>query len=186
LWDLNSFQETQSWQDINGPSCISPDGRWYFVCGYDGQCLLREITTGLEKRLTLEIQDPRNSRISPDGKFVAVASQLGYVRLWDLATFRPAATLGSFLIGAHSVSFSLDGTRMMAGGDGDEAIKIWDVDSRQELLNFESRYDVFWRPTFSPDGNVLGSLQQDGNLHLWRAPSLAEIDASELAEAKRP
>jgi WD40 repeat protein len=134
----------------------------------------------------LEIKDARSSRISPDGKFVAVASQLGYVRLWDLATLRPAATLGSFLIGAHSVSFSPDGTRLMAGGDGDEAIKIWDVDSRQELLNLESSTDVFWRPRFSPDGNVLGSLQQDGLLHLWRAPSLPEIDAAELAEAKKP
>ena len=186
VWDLSSFQETQSWNDIRGPSCISPDGRWYFACGYDGECLLREITTGREQRLNLEIKDARSSRISPDGKFVAVASQLGYVRLWDLATLRPAATLGSFLIGAHSVSFSPDGTRLMAGGDGDEAIKIWDVDSRQELLNLEASTDVFWSSKFSLDGNVLGSLQQDGLLHLWRAPSLAEIDAAELAEAKKP
>jgi WD40 repeat protein len=182
VWDLVSFQETQSWKDINGPSCISPDGRWYFACGYDGGCLLREIASGRERRPTLEIQDPRSSRISPDGKFVAVASQLGYVRLWDLATLRPAATLGSFLIGAHSVSFSQDGTRLMAGGDGDEALKIWDVGSRQELLTLGASTDVFRTPKFSPNGNVLGSMQQYGLLHLWRAPSLVEIAAAEAKE----
>ena len=182
LWDLISFKETQSWKDIYGPSCVSPDGRWYFTFGYSGEALLREITSGHEQRPTLEIQDPRNVSISPDGKFVAVTSQRGYVRLWDLATWRPAATLGSFLIGTHSVSFSPDGTRLIAGGDGDEAIKIWDVDSRQELLNLEARSDVFSTPKFSADGNVLGSLQEEGLLHLWRAPSWAEIAAVEAKE----
>jgi WD40 repeat protein len=182
LWDLISFQEIQSWKDLNGPSCTSPDGRWYFTCSYSGEGLLREITSGREQRATLEIQDPRESSISPNGKFVAVASQLGYVRLWDLATLQPAATLGSFLIGAHSAAFSPDGTRLIAGGDGDEAIKIWDVDSRQELLTLAAPTDVFWTPMFSPDGNVLGSEQQDGVLHLWRAPSWAEIATAEAKE----
>jgi len=182
LWDLISFQEIQSWKDINGPSCTSPDGRWYFTCGYYGGCVLLDITTGREQHPTLQIQDPRGSSISPDGKFLAVASQLGYIRLWDLATLRPAATLGSFLIGAHSVSFSQDGTRLMAGGDGDEAIKIWDINSRQELLTLGASTDVFRTPKFSPDGNILGSEQQDGVLHLWRAPSWAEIAAAEAKE----
>jgi len=188
-WDLISFQETQTWRDVSGPSCISPDGRWFFTCGYDGGCLLREITTGREQRPTLEIQDPRSASISPDGKFLAVASQQGYVRLWDMATLRPEATLGSFLIGAHSVAFSPDGTRLAAGGDADEAIKIWDVDSRQELLTLAAPTGVFWTPKFSRDGNVLVSLQQDGLLHLWRAPSWAEIvavEARENAEMKQP
>jgi WD40 repeat protein len=188
-WDLISFQETQSWKDINGPSCISPDGRWYFTCGYGGGCLLREITTGREQRPILEIQEPRGSSISPDGKFLAVASQLGYVQLWELATLRPVAKLGSFLIGAHSAAFSPESTRLVAGGDGDEALKLWDVDSCQELLTLEARSDVFWTPKFSPDGNVLGSLQQEGLLHLWHAPSWAEIaaaEAKEKTEIKQP
>jgi hypothetical protein len=39
---------------------------------------------------------------------------------------------------------------------------------------------------FSPDGNVLGSLSLSEVLHLWRAPSWAEIEAAETAEAKTP
>jgi WD40 repeat protein len=190
LWDLTSFQESQSWQDIRSrTSCISPDGRWYFACGTDGGCLLREITTGREKRPTLEIQMPRGSSISPDGQFLAVASQLGYVRLWEMATLRPVATFGGFLIGATSAAFSPDSTRLMAGGDADEAIKLWDVDSRQELITLEARSDNFFTAKFSPDGNVLGSMSGGGLLHLWRAPSWAEIAAAEAtgkAEIKQP
>ena len=80
-------------------------------------------------------------------------------------------------------------SRGLAGGDGDEAIKIWDVDSRQELLTLGAPTDVFLTPKFSPDGNVLGSQQQYGLLHLWRAPSLVEIaaaEAKEKAEIKQP
>jgi len=109
--------------------------------------------------------------------------------MWELATLRPVATLGSFLIGATSVAFSQDGTRLMAGGDADEAIKLWDVDSRQELITLKARSSIFLKPTFSPDGNVLGSLSQDGSLHVWRAPSWAEIAAAEAkdkTEIKQP
>jgi hypothetical protein len=70
----------------------------------------------------------------------------------------------------------------MAGGDGDEALKIWDVGSRQELLTLGASTDVFRTPKFSPNGNVLGSMQQYGLLHLWRAPSLVEIAAAEAKE----
>ena len=36
---------------------------------------------------------------------------------------------------------------------------------------------------FSPDGNVLGSVNGNGILHLWRAPSWAEIEAAERKES---
>jgi WD40 repeat protein len=102
--------------------------------------------------------------------------------MWELATLRPVATLGSFLIGATSVAFSPDGTRLMAGGDGDEAIKFWDVGSLQELITLKAVSANFSKPTYSPDGNVLGSLSEEGSLHLWRAPSWAEIAAAEARE----
>ena len=71
---------------------------------------------------------------------------------------------------------------MIAGGDGSEAIKLWDVDSGQELLTLEGQQVHFWRLAFSPDGNVLVALQQDGVLHLWRAPSWEEIAAAEAKD----
>ena len=35
------------------------------------------------------------------------------------------------------------------------------------------------RWSFAPDGNVLGSMNDHGLLHLWRAPSWEEIEAKE-------
>ena len=55
---------------------------------------------------------------SPDGRIIAAAASSGMVRLWDVATLQPLATLKGFLLGAHSVAFSPDGRRLVAGSSG--------------------------------------------------------------------
>jgi WD40 repeat protein len=87
--------------------------------------------------------------------------------------------LGRFLLGTHSVAFSPDGTRLAASSTGTETIKLWDVESHQEVLTLESQESLFMFSEFSPDGNILGSLSMEGFLHLWRAPSWAKIEAQE-------
>ena len=37
---------------------------------------------------------------------------------------------------------------------------------------------------FSPDGNSLLAVNEAGTLHLWRAPSFAEIDAAESGQPR--
>jgi hypothetical protein len=41
---------------------------------------------------------------------------------------------------------------------------------------------------FSPDGNLLGAVGEgnDKSIHLWRAPSWAEIEKAETATGKPP
>jgi WD40 repeat protein len=53
------------------------------------------------------------------------------------------------------------------------------VESHREVLTLESEQSRFVFSAFSPDGNVLGSLSMEGFLHLWRAPTWAEIEAIE-------
>ena len=48
----------------------------------------------------------------------------------------------------------------------------------------EGQESVFNRTAFSPDGNVIGSMNNKGVLHLWRAPSWPDIEAAEKAERK--
>jgi WD40 repeat protein len=92
-------------------------------------------------------------------------------------------------MGVHSVAFSADGTRLALGSDGREAVKLWDVASLEDVATLGARGSVFLSTKFSPDGNVLGSLNDSGILYLWRAPSWDEINAAEekeKSESKQP
>ena len=60
-------------------------------------------------------------------------------------------------------------------------MKLWDVDSWQEVLTLQG-VGSWGSLAFSPDGNALSSRNYDGVLHVWQAPSWAEINAAEAKE----
>ena len=77
----------------------------------------------------------------------------------------------------------------MTGGGGVTAIFFWDVNNFQPLLVLSGTGSAFWDPTFSPDGNTLGSTSGggvSGALTLWHAPSWAEIEKAEVLAAPKP
>jgi WD40 repeat protein len=124
-----------------------------------------------------------DAAFSPDGTLVAAASGLGPVKVWATATLPEVASLRGFLSGVASVAFSPDGKRLVAGGAGAEALKLWDLKTCQEVLTLNGKGSEFSNTAFSPDGNILGS-NGDGILHLWRAPSFAEIEAAEKSQPR--
>jgi WD40 repeat protein len=181
-WDLATGRETKSWTGIahSFGGAVSGDERWSLVLGWNGKSLLRDIATG--HQTSLEIGMPWDATFSADGKLFAVASTLGFARLWETGTLQEMATFRDFLLGVHSVAFSPDGKRLAAGSNGQEALKLWDIESHQELIALEGQGSLFHPSAFSPDGNLLGSSNVNGVLHLWRAPSWAEIAAAERAQ----
>jgi WD40 repeat protein len=83
------------------------------------------------------------------------------------------------LLGVHSIGISPDGKRLVSGSNVREAVKLWDLSSGPELLNLSGEGELFNQTTFSPDYRLLLSVTARGKLHLWRAPSLGEIEAVE-------
>jgi WD40 repeat protein len=180
-WDLTSGQETRSWRAVRNPrmGAFSSDGRWCLTVGRgDAPSMLRNLVTGHEVQTQLHIITA-DAAFSPDGGLFAVASEEGFVKLWQTASMQEVATLGGFMLGVHSVAFSPDGRRLVAGSNDKEAVKVWGVESHRELLTLEGEGGLFASTAFSPDGNILGSMNNRGELHLWRAPSWAEIEAAE-------
>src|SRR6185369_8082946 len=111
----------------------------------------------------------------------------------DVATLQPVALLKGFQLGAHSVVFSPDGRRLAAGSNGREAVKLWDVGTRQEVLTLSGEGSRFGGLNFSPDGRYLLAINDSGLAHIWIAPTWEEIAAEEAkdppqenAEIKQP
>jgi WD40 repeat protein len=180
-WDLSMGHEIQSWQGVEDAvtAAGSPDGQWCFVLGWHGTGMLRNLATGHTIQRNLNFDQPWDVAFSPDGKFIAAASELGFAGLWEAATLREVTRFRSFLQGVHSVAFSPDSRRLAVGSNGNEAIKLWDLDSLQEVLTLEGQGSVFSSTAFSPDGNSIASVNLHGSLQLWRAPSWPEIAASD-------
>jgi WD40 repeat protein len=178
----------------------SPDGWTRIWLDYGGQGMIWHAKSRTPTYVDLVAPNLENDwslAFSPDGKLLAGTSAGGpsigpYIGLWNAAEVRagtvyPIHKIEGFKLAPHSVVFSWDGRRLAAGGDGREAVKIYSVESRQELLTLDASAEQgFWGTTFSPDDNVLAASSVDGMLHLWRAPSWREIEAAEARQGNNP
>jgi serine/threonine protein kinase/WD40 repeat protein len=125
--------------------------------------------------------------VSPDGGLVSATSNDGQILLLDPALRKSIDSLRGHLIVACSSAFSPDGRRLFSTDRREEAVKLWDVGTRQELLTLAGTDSVLnGVPRWSADGNVIlaGPPWQ-----AWSAPSWEEIaaaEAKEKTESKKP
>ena len=190
-WDLAARPnvELQSWPAAVGISAgaSSPDDRLDVELGFEGDVIVRDLAAQSSSKPDLKFLEAVSCSFSPDGKLFAMASDLGYARVWETANWREAATLRGFQLATHSVAFSPDSHRLASGaGAGDTALHLWDVASWQDVLTLRAEGSIFWSTQFSPDGNTIGTCCTDGTLNLWRAPSWDEINATEAKEKTTP
>jgi WD40 repeat protein len=190
-WDLLTGREAQSWQGAEATRAwaLSPDERWCVTFGTGGACVLRDRSTLAQTNLSMNLRAASGASFSPDGKIFAAGSFFTMGKVWSIDPPREMWTMHGFLRGIASVAFSADGSRIAAGSGGKEALKLWDVASHQEVLTLEAEGSTYYQTAFSADGNVLGSRNGLGVLHLWRAPSWEEITAAEAkenTESKQP
>ena len=179
-WDLDSGREIRSWRVPAEYWTIasSPDQRLWLVTSYGADALFEDLVGGGSVKTNLNVQEVSGSAFSSDGKFFAVASGLGYARVWETATWQEVVTLRGYLLSVDSVAFSGDGKRLATGG-GNEALKLWDTESWQEVLTLEGQGSLFASTKFSPDGDAIGTMNAAGIVHIWRAPLWEEIYAAE-------
>ena len=74
----------------------------------------------------------------------------------------------------NSVSFPSAGT-LLASGSFDNAIRLWDVASRQNIATLAGHRSWVWSVSLSPDGALLASGSSDGTIKLWDVANRQEI-----------
>jgi WD40 repeat protein len=105
---------------------------------------------------------------SPDGRWLATASDDGTTRVWAADTGVEAARLEYDALVA-SVAFSPDG-RWLATASGDHTARVWEVGTGAEVarLEHDSGVDAV---AFSQDGRWLATASWDGTARVWVAPA---------------
>ncbi|MFI0815746.1 WD40 repeat domain-containing serine/threonine protein kinase [Streptomyces sp. NPDC021098] len=111
---------------------------------------------------------------SPDGKTLATGSTDGKVRLWDVATRKPRATLGdTYVSSVEDLAFSPDGRTLVTNAD--PGMLLWNVATRKPRAVL-SKGGQTWNDTikevaFSPDGKfIAGNDQGRRRVLLWKNP----------------
>ncbi len=66
----------------------------------------------------------------------------------------------------NSVNFSPDG-KTLVSGSRDNTIKLWDVETGQEIRTFKGHDNLVTSVNFSPDGKTLVSGSADNTIKLW-------------------
>jgi WD40 repeat protein len=146
----------------------------------EGGLFIDDLETQTTRTVDVEYLEPAEGAFSPDGSLFAVASFIGYVRVWETATWQEVVTLRGFILGAAGEALSPDGKRLATGdGSGNQAVRMWDTASWQEVLTLRAPGSVFNSLRFSPDGNRISAVSNDSILHIWTAPSWEEIDRAE-------
>jgi WD40 repeat protein len=170
---------------------FSPDGNKVASGSKDKTIKLWNVSTGKPLQTLSAHRDKVQSvAFSPDGAILASGSEDNTIKLWDIETGKLIRTLkgdddrlSSLSIDKKmfSVAFSPYG-HMLASGNWDKSITLWDVDTGKVLHFIKGRTKRFWgliddhgqghedsvnSVAFSPDGNTLASGGFDNAIKLW-------------------
>lgn len=122
---------------------------------------------------------------SSNGEAFVTGTTDGTAKLWDVHDLTgPRLALRGAMKVVNSVAFSPDDRRLAVSGVNGET-RIWDLSAGLELLTLKGG-DGFIIYSFFVDDDVLltagGTRGPQTEFYLWRAPSFADIAASEAKE----
>ncbi len=157
---------------------LSDDGKWLAGFTGPGDMGVWEIPAmkGPPMWRTMEaMQDIMACAFSPDNRWLAVATHGGSAFLWDLATHR-RTVLPRALTRYHSLSFSIDGSRLAAGSEGESI--LFDTASGRAILSFKERG---LKLAFARDGERLLAVRSEG-ASVFHAPPFGRLQFDWLKE----
>ena len=184
VWDLRLHHLRRSWS-VPAPAAACRfllKGR--FIVGFRDEQPLRVWSTD-DFRLLWEMPvtgEEMEVAVSPDQQLLAIVTQSKHVGLRDVLSGTLLGELRGGHIGLQSVAFLPDGQRIDGSSHGSEAVKLWHVESRQELLTLGGKGSMLKELRVSPDGNWIGARGSRGDLNVWHAPSWDEIEAVERSQ----
>ena len=128
LWDLAAGTAASASGHEHGVQALSfsPDGET-LASGSNNRASLWDVARGANTR-TLHSDWSHGVDLSPDGTLFAAGYQDGRVRLWQVATGKPLATLEGHSHIVSRVLFSPDGD-VLASSSQDGTVLLWDVPS---------------------------------------------------------
>lgn len=167
IWQLKNITPQQS-QNINSivtnPRNSSEIN--FAAAGWDGKIYLKRRDGSLFKILPGHTLPVTAVNFSPDGKFLASASNDKTIKLWNLEDYSLIRTFVGHQDRVNSINFSADG-KLLVSGSADETVKIWNRDG-EIIKTFIEPTDTVSSVIFSPNGKTIAAGSYDQKIYLWK------------------
>ncbi len=137
---------------------ISASGKYLAASGWTQVCV-RALPEG--RLVALQDKEGRVLAIafSPREDLLAVATEQGVIRLWDVANRRLRGVIKTDPNATFGMDFSPDG-RFIAASGLTGVVEVWDVNSGRSLACLGKRSEVITHAAFSPDGKWLVTAEE--------------------------
>lgn len=192
LWKTQSESNRQYLVPGFAPIAFAPDSskiafanEEYAVTIKNIQGILNEVA---EREITLKGHRAAITDVefSPDGLWVATASEDSTISLWDVTTGEELKILLGHTAPVNSLAFSPDGSLLVSGSD-DRSLRVWDITTGDALVILQGHNAQVEDVAFSPDGAFMASGGVDRYVIIWGiGQAIALPPVEEIAPLQSP
>lgn len=191
IWDVKTGKLLRI---LRGPKkrirnvCFSSDSATLASWCVDQESGIRlwDIATGRQEHvLNGHTQVVESVSFNPNDNALVSGGLDGSVRIWNAETGKEVKSLSSQhnannrttkSVAISCVRFNQNGN-IVAAGNKNGVIHLWDVDSGKLVQTLKGHMDVISSLSFSPDGQTIASTSKDSTIRLWDVNTSEQIQS---------
>ncbi len=175
LWNFDSGELLARLEDSGDELAFTPDGRTLVTLRAPGNHIkIWDVATRTLRRTIERATNYHALALTPDSRFVISVTR-GAIVSWEIATGAAGPRIEAALPQRTilPMAISPDG-RMLATGDIDRKVRLWDFQSGRKLAEFSGAGGWVWAVAFSADGSRVYSGGRDEEISVWPARATPE------------